>query len=187
MARLSDDGYDRALVLLALLAPLLMFALNKWRASLETWYVAPEANPAVLLLPDVGPRAIHWLKTSGEAETALILIASRSCPCTSAALSLLQEAARAPSKKSAPLKVQFIEEPPTDQLTFDAWQQLLKTIPATPTLLVIESERLLYAGPVNSGSFCSNAINQVLGVSLLGQAAASPQLNWLAKGCYCHR
>ena len=183
MARLSDDTHDRALVLLALLGPLLMLILSKWQASLETWYAPLDTLAPAQSSPGFEAKASAWLAATDSTGQRLVLIASRTCPCTKATLSNLETAIRSSPARNTRLVVRYIEDDPGQ--ADRAWRPLLSEIPATPTLLAVDNGKLLYAGPVNTGNFCSTAVGKVLGVSVLTSRPAAPLLNWLARGCYC--
>lgn len=170
-------------MLLALLAPLLMFMLSKWRASLDTWYTPLDADTSAYFGPDFSARVYDWLGTTEDAGAQLILIADPSCPCTQATLAQLESAKSASSRQDARLMVRYISD--TTDPSSSAWAAVLAGIPATPTLLALDGSRLLYAGPVTSGNFCTTAVNKVLGLSVLEASPKEPLINWLDRGCYC--
>lgn len=183
MTRLSDNTYDRALVLLALLAPLAMFMLSKWRASLDTWYAPLDADTSAYFGPDFSTRVSDWLGATEGTRARLILIADLSCPCTQATLARLESAKSTSSRQDVRLMVRYISD--TTEPGSPAWAAVLAGIPATPTLLAVDGRRLLYAGPVTSGNFCTTAVNKVLGLSVLEASSKAPLMNWLDRGCYC--
>ena len=178
---MSDSAWDRTLILLALLAPLAMFALSKWRASLETWYVPLDADTAAHFGPAFEDKVAQWLAEDGASGARLVVIVDPACPCTTATLSRLADARAQSTRPDASLEVRHANGNDISQ----AWATVLAEIPATPTLLAVEDGRLLYAGPVTAGNFCTTAVSRVLGLSVLETPAASPLRNWLDRGCYC--
>jgi hypothetical protein len=179
---MKESAYDRTLIVLTLLAPLLLFALSKWRASLDISYAAlDEANS------DFGERFIRsvsgWLTTNDEAGSRLIVIADRRCPCTRATMRSLATALAQSSRKDIRLFVHYLDD--ADLNRDPAWDSVLEEIPATPTLLAIEGKQLVYAGPVNSGNLCTTAVQTILGVTALQTPRARSIVNWLDRGCYC--
>jgi hypothetical protein len=166
--------YDRTLIALTLLAPLFLFALSKWRASLETLY----SPPGERFMANV----TDWLASNNEAEARLIVVADRECPCTKAALRSLDAALAQSSRKNIRLTVRYI-----DDANDRAWAAVMNELPSTPSLLAIEGRQLVYAGPVTSGNICTIAVQRVLGVTALQAPQASPIVNWLDTGCYCRR
>ncbi|RYZ92994.1 MAG: hypothetical protein EOO68_22160 [Moraxellaceae bacterium] len=58
-------------------------------------------------------------------------------------------------------------------------------IPSTPTLLVMDEQRLVYAGPVTAGNMCTTSVLKILGISVLQSEPQKPVINWLEEGCYC--
>ena len=56
---------------------------------------------------------------------------------------------------------------------------------ATPTLLAFEGTKRLYTGPITSGSFCTTAVSQVLGIETLNNPGNKTLVNLLERGCDC--
>jgi hypothetical protein len=165
--QMKASAYDRTLIALTLLAPLLLFALSKWRASLDTLYAPAGVSEQFIT------RVSDWLGASTETGSQLIVIVDRDCPCTQASLRILESA-----RGDVPVTVRDIDD--VDALVRDE-------LPSTPTLLAVEGRQLVYAGPVTSGNLCTTAVRRVLGVAALEAPRARPILNWLDTGCYCRR
>jgi hypothetical protein len=164
---MKPSAYDRTLIALTLLAPLLLLVLTKWRASLDTLYAPAGVSEQFT------QHVSEWLGRSNESGSRLIVIVDRDCPCTKASLRILESA-----RGDVPLTVRDIEE--VDPAVRDE-------LPSTPTLLAVEGRQLVYAGPVTSGNLCTTAVQRVLGVTALQAPRARPILNWLDTGCYCRR
>lgn len=177
----NQNAYDRLLIALVLVAPLAMLGLSKWRASLDHWY-APLDDAAVFGKP-FQEKVTRWVAQNTRNGAELILIIDPDCACTSATVNLLKNA----HVQSKALDAKLIVRDLKNKSTFNdsAWRAMLLEIPSTPTLLVIDRQKLIYAGPVTSGNFCTTAVNRVLGLSALKANANVPVLNWLDKGCYC--
>lgn len=172
---MKPSAYDRTLIALTLLAPLFLFGLNKWRASLDTLYT-PAGERFMANVSD-------WLASSNETGSRLIVIADRDCPCTKASLRSLDAALAQSSRKDIQLTVRYIDDADTKR---DAmWRAVLDELASTPTLLALEGRQLAYAGPVTSGNLCTTAVQRVLAVTALQAPRARPILNWLDNGCYC--
>lgn len=179
---MKESTYDRVLIALTLLAPLLMFALNKWRASLDSWYAPPDAAD-VSYFDDRFTRSVAtWLGDNQEAGPQLVVIADRECPCTKASLRSLDAALAQSNRKGIDLAVRYVDDPGANH---GAWGDVLNQLPSTPTLLAIDGGQLVYAGPVNSGNLCTTAVARVLGVTALQSPRTSPIVSWLDRGCYC--
>jgi hypothetical protein len=174
---MKASAYDRTLIALTLLAPLLLFALSKWRASLDTWYAPAGVDERFTEL------VADWLAASSETGSRLIVVADRDCPCTTASLRSLDAALAQSSRKDIQLSVRYIDD--ADATRDVAWAAVLNKLPSTPTLLAVEGRQLAYAGPVTSGNLCTTAVQRVLGVTALQAPRAIPILNWLDNGCYC--
>lgn len=177
VARMKPSGYDRMLIALTLLAPLLLFVLSKWRASLDTLYAPAGVEDRFIEL------VAAWLAAGHEAGSRLIVIADRNCPCTTASLRSLDAALAQSSRKDIQLTVRYIDD--ADRTHDAAWTAVLSKLPSTPTLLAVAGRQLVYAGPVTSGNLCTTAVQRVLGVTALQAPRARPILNWLDNGCYC--
>lgn len=167
---MKASAYDRTLIALTLLAPLLLFALSKWRASLDTLYAPAGVDEQFI------ERVSDWLASIHTTGAQLIVIADRDCPCTKASLRSLDVALAQSDRKDIRLSVRYLDE-------VDA--AVLAALPSTPTLLAIEDKQLVYAGPVTSGNLCTTAVQRVLGVTALQAPRTRPILNWLDNGCYC--
>ena len=177
----NQSAYDRVLIALVLIAPLAMLGLSKWRASLDQWYAPP--NGGAVFGKPFQQKVSRWVAQRADNGAELILIVDRDCPCTRSTVDLLQKAHARSKIPGAELIVHDMK----DQSAFSEpeWRAMLLEIPSTPTLLVIDKQRLIYVGPVTSGNFCTTAVNRVLGISALVASPNSPVLNWLDKGCYC--
>lgn len=176
---MKESAYDRTLIALTLLAPLLLLALSKWRASLDTVYAPAGVDERFTEL------VADWLPTSGETGSRLIVIADRDCPCTTASLRSLDAALAQSRRKDIQLTVRYIDD--ADPKHDGAWAAVLNALPSTPTLLAVAGRQLVYAGPITSGNLCTTAVQRVLGVTALQAPRARPILNWLDNGCYCRR
>jgi hypothetical protein len=170
----KGSAYDRTLIALTLLAPLVLLALSQWRASLETLY-SPAGKPFM-------QNVAGWLASSNETGARLIVVADRNCPCTKVALRSLDAALAQSSRENIRVTVRYI-----DDAADPAWVAVTNELPSTPTLLAIDGRQLVYAGPVTSGNICTTAVQRVLGVTALQTQRTSPILNWLDTGCYCTR
>lgn len=180
---MKDRAYDQLLVTLALLAPLAMFALGKWQASLDIWYLPPDAASADTFGEQFHRHVSQWLQGVDNPGAALVVIADRECPCTKATLTRLDEALALSRREDIRLVVRDVRSADTDRDA--AWLRVLEAVPATPTLLAIEGRQLLYAGPVTSGNFCTTAVSRVLGVTALQAPQGRTIFNLIDKGCYC--
>lgn len=179
---MNEQTWDRLLIRLALLAPLLLVVLSKWQDSLINWYVPWEDEAGyfgasferdVLALPDMA---------AGK-EAVLTLVMDESCPCTRATSAVLRSAMAVSSRQDLLLVVRDIRDP---VMRRPEWVRVLQQIPATPTLIITEGRQLVYAGPVSSGNLCTTQVRNVLGLAALESAAPGrPMINWLEKGCYC--
>jgi hypothetical protein len=172
--QVKANAYDRMLIVLTLLAPLLLFALSQWRASLDTLY-APAGERFMANVSD-------WLARNNQAGARLIVVADRECPCTKAALRSLDAALAQSSRKDIRWTVRYI-----DDASEPAWKAVMDELASTPTLLAVEGKQLVYAGPVTSGNICTVAGQRVLGVTALQAPRTSPIVSWLETGCYCRR
>jgi hypothetical protein len=168
--QMKASVYDRTLIALTLLAPLLLLALSQWRASLDTVYAPAGVSHQFTEVVSA------WLATDSQRGARLIVIADRSCPCTTASLRILESALVQADRKDVQLNVRYIE---------DVDAVVRREIPSTPTLLAMEGKQLVYAGPVTSGNLCTTAVQRVLGVTALQAPRDRPILNWLDNGCYC--
>ena len=180
---MKDSLYDRLLIGLAVAGPLVMVALNAWQASLTKWYVPFDSDSRGAFGTQFERNVSDWVASTHGTGAELVVIVDRSCPCTKATLLKLNEAVARSQRKDVRVVVRDIHD--TDTETNTAWQKMLPDIPATPTLLTIEGKQLVYAGPAISGSFCTSAVQRVLGISVLQAPPRSPLFNWVDKGCYC--
>ena len=179
---MKEDTYDQILIWLALLAPLLLMALSKWQYSLNTWYVPVNQNAMAYFGQNLEQDMRALSATAQTNHVTLFFISDRNCPCTQVTLNILQNTIAQTNRKNLHLNIIDINDPLTNRST---WIKILKQIPATPTLLVTESSRLVYAGPVNSGSMCTANVLKILGLSVLQSNPQKPVINWLQQGCYC--
>ncbi len=173
--------YDRALVLAALLAPFAVIVLAKWRSSLETSYVPVEPGMARVFGASFEAKAAEWLREEPYDGARLVLVIDRDCPCTNSTRVALESAIRASSRRGVELVVRDVTDPALDA----SFRELVREVPATPTLLAVDRGELVYAGPVNAGSWCTTRVSQVLGVTTLDAPGSGAVLNWLGEGCYC--
>lgn len=181
---MNESTYDRMLIVLTLLAPLVLFALDKWRASLDVWYAPLDAGNISYFGERFTQHLGTWLADSHENGPRLIVVADRECPCTKAALRTLDAALAQSNRKGISVAVRYIDDPDPSHDAV-AWRAVLAELPATPTLLAIEGRQLVYAGPVNSGNLCTTAVTRVLGVTALQSPRTNPIVNWMDRGCYC--
>lgn len=179
---MKPGTYDKFLIRLAILGPLALIALSQWQASLLGWY-EPWGTAA---RPAFGQTFSHDVSALPGVSTAqnslLFFIADTDCPCTKTSLAVLQNALQKSRKENLELVVVDVN---TARSKDPAWARVLQQIPSTPTLLITDKGKLLYAGPVNSGNFCTTRVKNILGLSALEAAPTQPVLNRLEKGCYC--
>lgn len=178
---MKEDAYDKLLIKLAQLAPLLLIVLSQWQASLMTWYMPWDDATEYFgdqFAQDVS--AIPELKN--EVGSTLVFIADEDCPCTRASLSILKSAMRESGRKDLHLIILDVNGAEAKSQT---WTRVLAQIPATPTLLITEGETLRYGGPVIAGNLCTTRIQEVLGLSVLQENPTSPVISQLETGCYC--
>jgi hypothetical protein len=174
---MKASAYDRTLIALTLLAPLLLFALSKWRASLDTLYAPAGVSDGWTA------HVSDWLASRKEIGSRLIVVVDRDCPCTTASLGSLHQALAQTGRTDIQLSVRYVDDPGEDA----RWAAVVAELPSTPTLLAIEGRQLAYAGPVTSGNLCTTAVQRVLGVTALQAPRDRPILNWLDSGCYCRQ
>lgn len=175
--------YDRLLIRLSLAAPLCLILLSGWQTSLQSWYQAADTQTAPGFSKGFVQDAEQWLASDADAQAALILIVDDQCPCTKATRLKLESAIAASARPDASLRVVRVD--PHTAARDENLSRLLTAIPSTPTLLASEQGRLLYAGPVNSGDFCTTAVNEILGLAALQRQQAGFTQSWLSRGCYC--
>lgn len=179
---MSEQAWDRLLIRLALLAPLLLVALSKWQDSLINWYV-PWEDDTRYFGASFAPDVLASSGMASEKGAVLTLVVDEDCPCTRATLVVLQSAMAESSRQDLHLVVQDVRD---SVMRRPEWARVLQQIPATPTLIITEGQRLVYAGPVNSGNLCTTQVRNVLGLAALESTASGrPVINWLEKGCYC--
>ncbi len=180
---MKDSLYDRLLIGLAVAGPLAMLVLNAWQVSLDTWYTPLDGDRNGALTADFKLSVSDWAAATGGAGAELVVIVDKSCPCTEATLRRLEEAVAHSKRKDLRIVIRDIHD---DNGNKDPpWQKVLRQLPATPTLLSIEGRRLVYAGPVTSGSFCTTTVGKVLGVNALQATRGSTLFDVVEKGCYC--
>lgn len=184
---MKEQTYDNILILLAILAPILLIVLSKWQASLIRWYVPLNDSPTAYfssnLESDIRALSHSNQPAFNQAQGAtLFFIADKTCPCTTATLSILKNALQVSSRQDVKLVVIDVHSP---QASTPAWQRILQQIPSTPTLLVMDEQRLVYAGPVTAGNMCTTSVLKILGISVLQSEPQKPVINWLEEGCYC--
>jgi hypothetical protein len=182
LAVVNDNTCDRLLIGLAVAGPLLMLVLNAWRASLDAWYVPVDADRRSYFGAQFEHDVSDWLETAQGTGAALVVIADRDCPCTRPALARFDEAVARSGRRDVRLIVRDINDAADGGI---AWRRVVSGVPATPSLLAVDNRRLLYAGPIASGSFCASAVGEVLGLAALQAPRANPLFNLLNKGCYC--
>jgi hypothetical protein len=176
-----ESTYDRVLMAAALLAPFALIVLSKWRSSLETSYAHIEPNMAQVFGESFERKAHAWLQSEGAGGARLVLVTDRDCPCTRATRAALDAALASAPRRD----VSLVERDIHDEVSDPSWGALLGELPATPTLLAIDQGQLVYAGPVNAGSWCTTSVSQVLGITALQVPGSGAVLNWLGEGCYC--
>ena len=141
VARLKPGIYDRVLLALALSAPLALFALNAWRASLETWYAPMDGNVPSPSETPFARSTEAWLTADAADGAELILVLDRDCPCSNAARAGLQSALAQTSRKGVRVTVRYLDDAPSQG--DPAWRAVLRELPATPTLLAIDGRTRL--------------------------------------------
>ncbi len=146
---------------MALLAPLMMVLLSKWQASLEDWYIDPAVAPMFGFDEGFPEKVSRWLQAEEITGNKLILIVDKDCVCTKATLRRLNSFLNESQVDRGLLLFLEINDLP------ESAQQFREDIPSTPTLLAIKNSALTYAGPINSGGFCTTAVDAVIGVSSL--------------------
>ena len=183
---MNELTYDKLLINLAVLAPFLLMALSKWQYSLDTWYTPVSGDTASYfgqsLEQDIRALPESTLGSAHGTGSTLYFIYDKNCPCTRPTLNILQDAMAKGNRKDLRLVELDVNSPLAKR---QSWQRVLRQIPATPTLLVTEGHRLVYGGPVNSGSMCTTSVLNILGLSVLQSAPQKPVINWVEKGCYC--
>ena len=179
---MKDHTYDKLLIGLALLAPLLLMALSKWQYSLNTWYVPLNGDKSAYMSQSLEQNLRALPEVVQGSGVTLFFVSDRSCPCTRVTLNILQTAVKQANRKDLQLMIVDVNDPLAKT---PAWTRILQQIPATPTLLVTEGQRLVYGGPVNSGSMCTTSVLKILGLSVLQSTSQKPVINWLQEGCYC--
>lgn len=179
---MNEETYDKWLIRLALLAPLLLMALSKWQYSLNTWYVPVNTSSSAYLSQSLAHEMSVLPEVVQGRGVTLFFVSDQSCPCTKVTLNILQTAMKQANRKDLRLVIVDANAPLAKT---PAWQRVLQQIPATPTLLVTEGQRLVYGGPVNSGSMCTTSVLKILGLSVLQAEPQKPVMNWLQEGCYC--
>lgn len=179
---MKENTYDQMLIWLALLAPLLLMALSKWQYSLNTWYIPLNQNSTTYFSQSLEQDIRALSATTQTNRVTLFFISDRHCSCTQVTLNILQNAIAQTNRKDLHLITIDINDPLPER---SKWIKILKQIPATPTLLVTEGQRLVYGGPVNSGSMCTTNVLKILGLTVLQSDSQKPVINWLQQGCYC--
>lgn len=175
---------DELLVVSAVLAPLLLVLLAKWQASLETWYSPPGVDVAAFVDERFTSHVESWLRSRHEDGAVAYLVTSRECPCTAATVHLLDREIERSSRRDIRRVVLDID---TESAGRAAFRRVARALPSTPTLLVGQAGRLVYAGPATTGAFCSNRVARVLGLAVLETRPNRPFVNALERGCYCPR
>lgn len=184
---MKEQTYDNILMLLAILAPLLLIVLSKWQSSLTRWYM-PLTEDHTAYFSNSLEQDIRLLAVADQYSSkqqygvTLFFIADNTCPCTAATSSILNNAMQTSNHQDIKLVMMDVHSP---QTSTPAWQRVLQQIPATPTLLVMDGQRLVYAGPVTAGNMCTTNVLKVLGLTVLQAEPQKPVINWLEQGCYC--
>lgn len=179
---MKDATGDRLLIWLAVLGPLLLVLVARWQASLTTWYVPWSGDSATYFDAQFAAQ-VKALPGLGSAQAStFMVVADRDCPCTRVTLNVLKDALAKATRRDIRLQVMDVRDP---LARTPEWSRVLRQIPATPTLLITQGKRLLYAGPVNSGQYCTSGVLQILGLTALEAAPPRPVINWLQQGCYC--
>lgn len=180
--RIKEDLYDRSLIFIAFIAPVLLIALSKWQYSLNTWYMPLKDNPSVYFQKNLQEQINSLTDVTNNTGATMIFISDSNCVCTRATLTILNAALKESHRQDVKLRILDINSPIAKT---QKWQRILKQIPATPTLLITDHKRLVYAGPVNAGSMCTTDVLKVLGLSVLESEPQKTVINWLEQGCYC--
>ena len=173
---------DILLIFLTLFAPVLLVALSKWQNSLNTWYVPLTQDATVYLSGNLQKDVLALPEVKARNSITLFFIADKDCPCTKASFTILKTNMQNSQQKRLQLVTIDVH---ADSTQSPAWQKVLKQIPATPSLLVMDHQRLVYAGPVTAGNMCTTSVLKILGLSLLQAKPQQPVMNWLEQGCYC--
>lgn len=162
---MKEQAYDNALILLAILAPLLLIVLSKWQSSLTRWYV-PLTDDHTAYFSSSLEQDIQGISHSVQLPVSqahgatLFFIADKTCPCTTATSNILKNAMQVSSRQDVKLVTIDLY---SAQASTPALQRILQQIPATPSLLVMDGQRLVYAGPVTAGNMCTTNVLKILG------------------------
>lgn len=180
--KIKEKSIDNFLILIALLAPLLLVVLSKWQESLNVWYVPLHQDTTLYFGKTLEQDILRLPETKGNSGAVLFFIADETCPCTRATLNILKQSMQTSQRQDTQLVILDINDVKAKSAE---WAQILKQIPAVPTLLVMEAQHLVYAGPVTAGNMCTTSVLKILGLSILESEKQRTVINWLEEGCYC--
>lgn len=180
----TESPYDRWLIRLASLGPLLMVMLTGWQYSLDQWYSSPTDTRLDEFTATLEATAAPWLDTLAENGKQVFLLVDPECPCTRVALDKIQ---RELARLAGPDQHLAIVSVTDDALRVDRqWQSLLRQVPTTPTLIVADNRQLTYFGPAVTGNFCSATGLNIPTALTENSARGEPALvSLFEEGCFC--
>lgn len=185
-AGLASSRHDRFILVLALLVPAVALLLGRWTASLDTSFVPRTTNLSRVFDETFARDVAGWLPTHAREETALYVLVERGCACTRATLTRLEKTLHAPGAEQVRVHVDYVDDGSVER--DERWQAVLRGVPATPAVLAVKDGRLVYAGPVLSGSLCTTSGQIVPALlALANTGARRPFFNLVTTGCYCAR
>lgn len=179
---MRPGAYDRCLITLAWLSPLVLIVLNRWQMSLDTWYVPLNGSAIGEIHTDFALSIQPWLDTLSGDNGKLYLVVDPACPCTKPAIEQIRAGLHKSARTDITLTVVALADPAWTGNP--QWRSVLKNLPATPSAIAIEGKRLKYAGPAISGSLCSTT-GKALAVNALQGTSTTIAVNLVDRGCYC--
>lgn len=123
-------------------------------------------------------RSLLQLSAAKSDETLLLHVFDDSCRCTALAETHLQQ-----------LRPQLLLQPRLRELTLHP-QQLLQAgiaVPATPMIIILRHQQLIYSGPYASGPGCNIGDSLLEGVLLQKLQTPASWLNSETSACRCSR
>ncbi|MFO1217863.1 MAG: hypothetical protein U1E89_05690 [Burkholderiaceae bacterium] len=182
----KPDALDRLLIRLAWAGPALLVVVLRWQMSLDQWYVPLNSPDLARMSNDITEAAGPWLSSLDAAGgRRLFLLTDPNCACTPPAI-LRVKAAMAEAQQAfrSPMALKVIAVDDRHALSNVAWRRVVQNIPATPSLIVVDGNRLHYVGPAVSGSLCIADAN-VTGLFGAGPPGDGTTVNFIDKGCFC--
>lgn len=182
VAFMKPGAYDRCLIALTWLAPLVLIVLNRWQASLDRWYAPPNGNTIEEIHNSLDRDLPPWLDSLGRSDDQLYLVIDPACPCTKPAIERIRSAIRESARNDITMTV--IDLAYETKTGDPILRSVLKHLPATPSAIAIKGHHLKYAGPAISGSLCSTT-GRVFAVSALQGGNTATAINLIDRGCFC--